>query len=113
MREWEIIRAVGVKTMTSPERLVALMPAVEYLEDNGIDGDIVECGVFRGGSVMAASLRLMDLRGTDRDLYLYDTFEGMPAPGAEDIDLHGQPAAEPFTQLRGERNELEMGTRRR
>lgn len=97
--EWRIIRAVGDRTMTSPERLISLMRTVEYLEGNGIDGDIVECGVFRGGSVMAASLRLMDLGATDRDLYLYDTFEGMPTPGAEDIDVHGQSAAEPFTQL--------------
>lgn len=99
-REWEIIRTVGTRTLTSPERLVALVRAVEYLSDNKIDGDMVECGVFRGGSVMAAALRLADLGDTDRDFYLYDTFEGMPAPGADDTDMHGQSALDVFTQLR-------------
>ena len=99
-REWEIIRAVGQNTMTAPERLVALIRSIDYLQSNNIDGDIVECGVFRGGSVMAAAHRLNDLDDTNRDVYLYDTFEGMPAPGVEDTDLHGQSATEPFAAKR-------------
>ena len=46
----------------------------------GIEGDIVECGVWRGGSMMAAALTLLRLGDTDRDLYLFDTFAGMPEP---------------------------------
>ena len=99
-REWEIMRAIGPRTMTSPERVVALMRAVEHLHRSGVAGDIVECGVYRGGSIMAAAMRLMDFDSVERNLYLYDTFEGMPAPGAEDTDLHGQPAVEHFAPLR-------------
>ena len=40
-------------TMTSSERLWSLINAVRHVVDNRIPGDFVECGVWRGGSVMA------------------------------------------------------------
>jgi hypothetical protein len=49
-----------------------------------IEGDIVECGVWRGGSMMLAALKLIELKNTERNLYLFDTFEGMTIP--TDID---------------------------
>ena len=39
-------------TMTSSERLWSLINAVRHVVDNRIPGDFVECGVWRGGSVM-------------------------------------------------------------
>jgi O-methyltransferase len=44
-----------------------------------LDGDLVECGVWRGGSAMMFS-RLLHRPGVDasRRLYLFDTFAGMP-----------------------------------
>ena len=78
--------------MTSPERLIALCDSVQHICDHQIEGDIVECGVWRGGSMMAAALTLQSLQDTNRKLWLYDTFEGMSAPGSEDIDLSGQDA---------------------
>ena len=35
--------------MTSYERSVSLIRAVEYIEKDKIEGDIVECGVWKGG----------------------------------------------------------------
>jgi hypothetical protein len=70
--------------MTGEPRLLALIDAVRYCVRRGIDGAFVECGVWRGGSVLAAILTLQDLGVTDRKIYLYDTFEGMPAPGELD-----------------------------
>ena len=43
---------------------------------------------------MAMALTLLRLNVTDRDLFLYDTFEGMTAPGDEDVKHTGQRAAE-------------------
>ncbi|MGH9184340.1 MAG: TylF/MycF/NovP-related O-methyltransferase, partial [Acidimicrobiales bacterium] len=43
------------------------------------------CGVWRGGSMMAAALTLLRLGDTSRDLYLYDTYTGMTEPGEEDV----------------------------
>lgn len=83
------IRAAMPYTATSIERITCLIESVNYIERYRIPGDIVECGVFRGGSVMAAALTLLDLKSVDRHLYLFDTFEGMPDPGNEDRDSSG------------------------
>ena len=81
----ETIRAVRRDTLTTAPRIAALCESVEYVVDAGIEGAIVECGVWRGGSMMAAALTLERLGQTDRDLYLFDTFAGMPEPGPEDV----------------------------
>src|SRR5882672_350035 len=63
-------------TMTSMERVVALCQSIAYLEKHDVPGDIVECGVWKGGSIMAAALALLGLDSTQRQLWLYDTFAG-------------------------------------
>jgi O-methyltransferase len=80
-------------TMTSVERMYALYKAVEYVEAARIPGAIVECGVWRGGSMMIALATLRALGKADRDIYLFDTFEGLPRPDdAKDIDILGNRA---------------------
>lgn len=78
--EKSLIQTVSEITMTSHERLVALIRSIEYIIANGIDGDIVECGVWRGGSMALAARKLMSMKKSDRKLFLFDTFEGMPPP---------------------------------
>jgi hypothetical protein len=95
--EIETIAAVQGKTMTTPERIVALVRAIEYLIRNGIDGDIVECGVWKGGSMMAAALTLKRLGANTRRLHLYDTFDGMPPPTDLNRDCFGNSAASQLT----------------
>lgn len=75
-------------TMTSVERMYAAHKAARYISDHSIPGDVVECGVWAGGSSMMAGLSLDD----DRRLFLYDTFEGMPEPTDQDVGLDGAPA---------------------
>jgi O-methyltransferase len=79
------MRAVRGYTLTSYARIAVLADAVRYIVASGIEGDLVECGVWKGGSVMAAALTLKQAGDTDRNLYLFDTFAGMPEPGAEDV----------------------------
>ena len=80
-------------TMTSLERMYALYKAVEYIETAGIPGALVECGVWRGGSIMIALATLRALGRTDRDVYLFDTYEGLPRPDdAKDVDVLGNRA---------------------
>src|SRR5436190_1815330 len=81
----ELCRRVGPYTMTTPARIYALVRAVEYISARGIPGALVECGVWRGGSMMAVALTLLRLGISDRDLYLFDTFAGMTAPSEEDV----------------------------
>lgn len=75
-----ILRCIADYTMTSVERQIALIRAVRHLVRSGIPGCFVECGVWRGGSTMAAALALAQEGDTDRDLYLFDTFQGMSPP---------------------------------
>lgn len=82
--EQAILQRAKPLTMTSNERLVALMDAVSYVVTRGISGAFAECGVWRGGSVLAMVLRLQQLGVNDRDIYLFDTFEGMTEPTATD-----------------------------
>ena len=74
-------------TMTTVERMYGLWQAVAYLHREGIAGDILECGVWRGGSSLLAALTLMQLGDSSRTLYLFDTFEGMTAPSEHDASL--------------------------
>jgi hypothetical protein len=67
---------------------------VRYLGQARIPGDIVECGVWKGGSSMAIALSLLAAGDSARTLYLYDTFEGMPPPTDADRSLDGRSAAE-------------------
>ena len=92
----ELWRTVSPYTMTSKERVVSLEAAVRYLCAHDITGDMVECGVAAGGSVMAIAVTLLDLGKADRCLWLYDTFEGMPAPTEHDIGRFGTPAMKLF-----------------
>ena len=66
--------------MTTPERIASLCNAVNYLVKNKVEGDFVECGVWRGGSTMAAIDTLIKAGDKSREIYLYDTFEGMSEP---------------------------------
>jgi O-methyltransferase len=87
-----IILSVKPYTQTSPERLFALCEAVKYISVNQVEGDIVECGVWKGGSMMAVAKTLLSLNDTSRSLYLFDTYEGMTNPGNNDIDIAGNMA---------------------
>jgi hypothetical protein len=88
-----IISRVRPYTMTTLARISALCRSVEYISAHRIPGDIVECGVWKGGSMMAAALRLAQLGDYERTLYLFDTFEGMPPPGPRDRDPRDRTAA--------------------
>jgi len=80
--------------MTSLERIASLVTAVEHVCRQHIVGDIAECGVWKGGSMMAIARTLLSLGDTSRHLYLYDTFQGMPPPEISDISAGGISADE-------------------
>ena len=92
--EWKTFELVKPYTMTSLERTLACIRATAYISEHGLSGDIVECGVWRGGSSMAIAQTLLNRGDVSRSLYLYDTFEGMTEPDARDVAADGTPAAE-------------------
>jgi hypothetical protein len=94
-----IIERATPYTMTSSARLQAVLDAVRYAERRSLPGAFVECGVWRGGSVLAMIMTLQEL-GAERDVYLYDTFEGMTEPTEHDVSSHGPPALEDWNAAR-------------
>lgn len=97
----QIWDAVKDRTMTGPFRVYSLISSVEYVEKHGIAGAIVECGVWRGGSAMAAAMTLAQHGNPLRDIYLYDTFGGMTPPSDIDVGFNGVPAQQAFEQMGG------------
>lgn len=87
----QILSRVAPFTMTSVDRLEALLNAVAYIVHANIPGTLVECGVWKGGSAMAMILKLQELGMNNRTLFLYDTFEaGMTKPHEEyDVSYTG------------------------
>ena len=81
-------------TMTSPLRMYALYQAVKYVSKAGIEGDFVECGVWKGGSSMVIAMTLKLCGIENRKIYLYDTFGGMSEPSVHDVEVRGGAAAD-------------------
>jgi hypothetical protein len=92
-------------TMTSEERMYALYESVKYIIKNDIPGDFVECGVWRGGSAMVMAMTLKKLSVTDREIYLFDTFEGMTPPSEKDEDFRGVKAIQQLNQEKLDRTQ--------
>ena len=86
----ETISRIKPFTMTTDERIYMLIKSVEYIIARNIPGDFVECGVWRGGSVMAIAQTLKNLGVTNRKIWLYDTFDGMTEPSESDLDWSGK-----------------------
>ena len=99
-----IIARAAPYTMTGEARLQALVDAVRYCVARAVPGDFAECGVWRGGSVLAMILTLQDLGVEDRDIHLFDTFDGMTEPTEHDVSPIDPPARQTWDDARaGER----------
>ena len=102
----DIIRAVRPYTMTSNDKLHALISATKYIHHHDIPGAVVECGVWRGGSMHAVA-RTLDAAGDhSRELYLFDTFEGMTEPTEKDARHDGRTATELLAGSRREESSV-------
>jgi hypothetical protein len=75
---------VAAFSLVSIERDYALYESVRYIVAAGITGDIVECGVWAGGSAAMAARALQAMGAADRRIWLYDTFGEFPHPGEHD-----------------------------
>jgi O-methyltransferase len=96
---WEIYHLCSPYTMTSVERMYSLYCSIDYILSNNIEGDFVECGVWRGGSAMLIAKMLFNRNIDDRKIYLYDTFEGMTEPTNSDLKYNGEDATTLFEKI--------------
>ncbi|MCW3063162.1 MAG: macrocin-O-methyltransferase, partial [Solirubrobacterales bacterium] len=85
-------------TMIGERRLEHLQRSVETVIREGVEGDLIETGVWRGGATILMRAVLQAYGVTDRRVWVADSFAGVPAPDpehfpADDGDrLHEQPA---------------------
>jgi O-methyltransferase len=85
----EMLRRIAPYTMTSGIRGWTMLKASQYVRDCDIKGDIVECGVWKGGLVMLAK---MATPNDGRRYFLYDTFAGLTKPTQFDQHADGSMA---------------------
>ena len=85
----DAIRRARHFTTTGDDAITALYDAVRYIVGAGIPGAFVECGVWRGGSLLVIARELSKLGIADRDLVGFDTFAGMTAPTTADVRYDG------------------------
>ena len=84
-----MLTTAGRYSMTSKPRLWAVLQAMRHIGREKIEGDIVECGVWKGGNLVLCGLMAQRL-GTTRRIWGFDTFEGMPEPKEADVRIATQ-----------------------
>ena len=102
------LRAAGMDwplqglTMTGLQRLDDLQSCIEAVVADGVEGDLIEAGAWRGGASIFMRAALDALGAADRTVWVADSFEGFPKAHAEDKDLSGYDfLAVPLEEVRG------------
>ena len=85
-------------SLLSRERILFNIAAIDCICQKNISGDIVEIGVWKGGSMLAMLLALENNNCLDRTVHLYDTFEGMTPCTDADKDYKGRDAKDLIEQ---------------
>lgn len=83
---------VSAATMIGDARLENIRACVEQVLADGVPGDLIETGVWRGGAVIFMRGLLRAHGVTDRTVWVADSFEGLPPPNPsaypKDAGLH-------------------------
>jgi O-methyltransferase len=101
-RDWPL-RAL---TMVGLDRLDDLQGCVEAVVAEGVDGDLVEAGSWRGGASILMRATLDSLGADERTVWVADSFEGFPVADAPELregdEMHGlEFLSVPVEQVRG------------
>jgi hypothetical protein len=83
----ELYKKYHANSMIKWSGLYTAFNVADHISKQKIEGAIVECGVWEGGCSAIIAERLVNLKDTDRDFYLYDTFEGMSEPTEKDYSF--------------------------
>jgi hypothetical protein len=81
-RTWRGVWPARAHTMIGASRLSHLRRLVEATLRDGIPGDYIETGVWRGGACILMRAVLAAYGVTDRQVFAADSFEGLPRPNA-------------------------------
>tara|TARA_A100001015_G_C14809720_1_gene640313 strand:+ start:35 stop:820 length:786 start_codon:yes stop_codon:yes gene_type:complete len=98
-KEKEIVKNIQPYTMCKIANHWAIIQSIKHIKKNNIDGELVECGVFKGGNLILYK-KIIDQIGLEKKIYAYDTFEGMTRPGEFDKDLKNINASDTFNKYK-------------
>ena len=101
-KDWELYQKIRNLTMTPSDRIFSLIEIVVYICDNKLDGDFVECGVWRGGNAVLMAEVASRYKQLYRKIWLYDTYDGMVQPDDIDVSFKGEIAGEIFQNMKNE-----------
>ena len=85
--EINFVETASKFSMTSYDRIFTLLRAIQQIKNNNVDGDFVECGVWKGGNLILFQKMIEKLRIKNKKIYGFDTFEGMTSPTDDDFDV--------------------------
>jgi O-methyltransferase len=80
MRDLGLDWPADALTMIGMQRLTSLQQCVETVLDQDVPGDLVECGVWRGGASILMRAVLATYGDEKRCVWLADSFAGVPPP---------------------------------
>lgn len=95
------ISIVSPLSITSKDNISRLFYELEHIRLNQIDGDLVECGVYKGGNILGM-MEYCHFFNLKKNIWLYDTFSGMTQPQKIDIDHNNMAAVTIFDQVKCE-----------
>ena len=67
-------------SMIGMQRMLNIQKLLFDVIDNNVPGDFIETGVWRGGACIFAATILKLLKITDRNVWVADSFKGLPKP---------------------------------
>jgi len=93
--DWPLV----AHTMVGEKRLANVRELAESVIGNGIEGDLIETGVWRGGSCIMMRAVLNAYCVKDRCVWLADSFEGLPPPDKEKYPADADSEFHTFPEL--------------
>ena len=96
-KDSELLEVISKYSMTPKIRIYNLLQSLRYVKQKSIEGDFVECGVWKGGNIILFKKFIeKEFDDNGRTIFAYDTYEGMSEPGKEDYNLNSKISARHF-----------------
>lgn len=84
-------------SMTNFERMWSLIQSFHHVRQESLVGDFVECGVWKGGNIILLK-KLIEKFNLKKNIYGFDTFEGMVEPTFYDVNYNNKSAKKMFDE---------------
>ena len=88
--EQGILKNISEYTLSSQVNQWSIIQSLKYIKSKNIEGSIVECGIYKGGTLLLI-IKILENLGLKKSLYGYDTFEeGFDKLSEHDVDIKGK-----------------------